>query len=949
MKRPPQTPVELVLVPSERHAEYESARGTRVLSLRELALRLCEAAEPAVRETAPETTRLLARKVMQAQPAALALAVDDALGQLRRAGTQASDLARVDGARGNLLRAALERTNARLSEQQLRDHRENSWRAAHALSRVSIPELADVDRVRVRGLTQWENGDLALLEALHERLRAAGGGGVVIEFPTVPSYLGASLHTAAEQLAASLEQRWAEALDHPELSFVEPRNGARAPQVIEAAHEASEARAVARSVLDALARGIALDRIAIVPVDAAEAFLEPLRAELATAQLPYSEAWGRATSSAPEAYAALELLRLAQGPLSRDSLVDILRVPDLELKALLGDTNTRHPTSFIDVIARLPVRVDRTGRELLAALDAEQRRCDPKRERELADIRAAQVALSSLLARVERLREPSTRRSFRERARELFAELGLLTASRRALTQAIRYAEALHQAPLAALGQNARAGRAIDVALERVVSAAELLNLAEERLSLQDFHEEFAVALATMGPNQGAGRAGTLRIAGPAAVAGLDWDLLIVCRAASSTLDWQRASSDSVFEADLLEQLPQTRRPRTASERASFARLALASALSRAKASIVTWAKRDARGGSGASRLVMSLNADDCRVEPASPLDPKAGRVLAMAAPSAEVRTRAALELRRQEFYADPDAVLDFDNGIAGSLERWVGGNVERPIALTLLERYARCGFLGFSGSVLRASQDDTIGDGLSARERGNLIHEALAIALNGTRASFATRDLQELEREALARAEAFLRGQSSSNLRGAALRAALEDVAALLRWSFANSDGIWFSEAERAFGHGEEWAPLAVGDYFVSGRIDRIDCNSDSSNVRIVDYKTGSVRLTGEHGEQLLQPWIYARKVADEYRAAQVSSGYLSLQRRKPEWKAAVENSDPAAQGIEEKLLRTEQLIALLRAGRVPARPALPGSCTRCDARDLCRRPLSAPHEGNE
>jgi RecB family exonuclease len=320
-----------------------------------------------------------------------------------------------------------------------------------------------------------------------------------------------------------------------------------------------------------------------------------------------------------------------------------------------------------------------------------------------------------------------------------------------------------------------------------------------------------------------------------------------------------------------------------------------------------------------------------------------------MPTPSAETRARAALELGRQDFYADPDAVLDFDNGLAGPLERWVGGEARLPIALTQLERYARCGFLGFSGLVLRAGQDDTVGDGLSARERGNLIHEALAIALRGTRASFGTRDLQELEREALSRAEAFLSEQISSNLRSAALRAALEDVAALLRWSFANSDGVWFAEAERAFGNGEAWAPLAVGEYYVSGRIDRIDSNSDGSNVRIVDYKTGSVRLTGEHGQQLLQPWIYARKVADEYHAARVSSGYLSLQRRMPEWKAAVEDSEPLGQAIEDKLLRTQELIAQLRAGRIAARPALPGSCTRCDARDICRRPLSAPHEASE
>ena len=278
-----------------------------------------------------------------------------------------------------------------------------------------------------------------------------------------------------------------------------------------------------------------------------------------------------------------------------------------------------------------------------------------------------------------------------------------------------------------------------------------------------------------------------------------------------------------------------------------------------------------------------------------------------------------------------------------------MGGDADRPLALTQLERYARCAFLAFSGLVLRSSQDDAVGDGLSARERGTLIHEALAVALSGTRAGFATSDLVELEREALQRAEAFLREQVSSNLRGAALNAALEDVAALLRWSFANSDGIWFAEAERAFGRGEAWSALAVGEYFVSGRIDRIDSNSDGSAVRVVDYKTGTVRLGGEHGEQLLQPWLYARKVAEEYRAGRVSSGYLSLQRRKPEWKAAIEESEPGESAIENKLLRAEQLILALRSGRVPARPALPGSCARCDARDICRRPLSAPHEANE
>jgi ATP-dependent helicase/nuclease subunit B len=944
-----QPPSELVLVASERHAEHETARGVNALTLRDFAVRVLEASLPEQREATLEGTRLLTRRTLRGQPNDLALAVDDALGQLRRAGTPTAELMRVKGSRGTLLAEALRQTGLRLRELGLRDQRENSSLAAAALESLPLGELRElrsVIRVRVRGSAHFEHADLALLEVLHRRLSGTSGGGVVLELPTAPGYLGSPLRDAVAQIASRLEQRWASASDHPELEFIDARADAAPPTIIQAAHEASEARAVARAVLEALERGAGLDRIAIVPVDGADAFLEPLRGELSAARIPFSEAWTRPTTSAPEAHAALELLRLAQGPLLRDSLVDFLRVPDLRLQGLLGEV-TR--TNFIDVLARLPVRVDRSGRELLAALEAHQRRVPAHHSRDREASSVAERVLSALLARFEHLRKPSTRRVFRDGWRDFFSELGLLAASGQGLNQAIRYAERADQAPLSALGENARAGRAIDLALERVVVAAELLDLSNEQLDLTEFYEEFAAALSAVGPSQGAGRAGTLRVARPAEVAGLDWDLLIVCRAASSTLDWQSASSDGVLDADLLEKLPPGSRPLGAAERALFNRFALAHALSRAQRSVVTWAKRDASGGSGASRLVMNLSPENARIEPASPLDPTAQRVVPIPEPSAEVRARADLELARQAFYANPDSPLGVHNGAAGALDKWVGGDAEHPLALTQLERYARCGFLGFSGIVLRAIRDDAVGDGLSARERGTLIHEALAVALTGTRARFGSADLADLEQEALSRAEAFLHEQVSSKLRGAALTAALEDVAALLRWSFANSDGIWFAEAERAFGNGEAWSALPVGEHFVSGRIDRVDSNSDGSAVRVIDYKTGAVRLTGEHGDQLLQPWLYAQKVAQHYGASRVSSGYLSLQRRKPEWKAALENSAPDAAEIEQKLLRADELIVSLRSGRIPARPAVPGSCTRCDARDICRRPLSAPHETGE
>jgi len=937
---------ELVLVASERHAELESARGVRALTLRELANRLA-VASPALRAVTLETTRLLTRQVLSQHSPALALAVDDALGQLRRSGTRVEDLRTVRSPRAALLARALGQTDSRMRELGLRDERDEMRLAAGALAETSIPELEGIGRVRVRGLSRWENAELLLLEALHRKLRAQGCPGVVIELPAIHSAPGSVLRDAIASSAARLEERWAVEADAPELEFVDAESEGAPPLVIRAAHEASEARAVAHAVLEALAAGASLDRIAIVPLEPSEAFLDPLRAELAQGRIPFSEPWGRPIGSAPEAHAALELMRLARGPVLRDALVDVLRVPDLRLAQLVA---AEVPNGqFVDQIARLPVRVDRTGRELLSALETRLARTDADDERAREALFTARRVLTALFARFSVLAAPKTRRGFRDAWRQLFAELGLLSASSKALASAIAAGNLADDAPLVALGQNAAAGRAIEQSLERVAEAGAAIGLGSAPLELVEFLDEFASALGASSPGFGAQRAGALRIARASDVAGLDWDLLVVCRAASSSLDWQTSNADGVLDAELLERLPRRVRPPDSRERAMFTRLGLASALARSKKTVFTWAKRDGSGHSGESRLLLSLADRTEREEPASPLDASARRVTMPARASDQVLMRAALEVRRQDFYANPEAEPDFQNGLAGPIARLVGGEAERPIALTHLERYARCAFLGFSSSVLRAVRDETIGDGLNARERGTLIHEALAVALSGSRERFGCADPADLEREALERAANFLRSHTSSNLRAAALAAALDDVAALLRWSFANADGIWFAEAERGFGGGAEWSALPVGEHFVSGRIDRIDSNSDGSAVRIIDYKTGKVQLGGAQGEQLLQPWLYAKKVAEQYGAKRVSSGYLTLQRRKPEWKSALPESEPETEAVREKLVRADELIRALREGRVTARPPLPSSCTHCDARDICRRPLSAPHEAGE
>ncbi|HEX3775547.1 MAG TPA: hypothetical protein VHV51_13840, partial [Polyangiaceae bacterium] len=173
---------ELVLVPSERHVEVEAARGARALTLRDFVTRAAEFAAPSFRAVSRETTRLLTRRELGDSPAALALAVDDALGELRRAGTRAEDLLAA-GSRGALLARALRQTDARLTALGLRDERASAWLAARALAELSLPELDAVTTVRLRGISRWDNGELALIEALHRKLRARSGAGVVVELP----------------------------------------------------------------------------------------------------------------------------------------------------------------------------------------------------------------------------------------------------------------------------------------------------------------------------------------------------------------------------------------------------------------------------------------------------------------------------------------------------------------------------------------------------------------------------------------------------------------------------------------------------------------------------------------------------------------------------------------------------------------------------------------------
>jgi RecB family exonuclease len=156
--------------------------------------------------------------------------------------------------------------------------------------------------------------------------------------------------------------------------------------------------------------------------------------------------------------------------------------------------------------------------------------------------------------------------------------------------------------------------------------------------------------------------------------------------------------------------------------------------------------------------------------------------------------------------------------------------------------------------------------------------------------------------------------------------------------------------DAEKAFGSTHDWGALQLGPVFVSGRIDRIDASSDRRRVRIIDYKTGKVPTNAQIDEELLQPWLYALKVGRELGADHVETGYLSLNRRDPDWKEVFAGSLDG-QPLQQAAARAVELVENFRRGHIEPRPRDTRSCQRCDARELCRRPLSAPsgEDGSE
>ncbi|MFO0762415.1 MAG: PD-(D/E)XK nuclease family protein [Byssovorax sp.] len=916
----------LLLVPSEQHLDIELAGNGPGVEVRTYSdfVESARCLRPGPERCPLPAARMVTGLVLEElgderlpypeEPparAALAQAVDATLGRLRRAGTSPADLRALGLPQADLLAELLARTDAIFASRGLVDPRGVERLGAMNLRAASDEEIASLcpsGFCAVTGMLDLGPGDLGLVEAMHRRLRAQGGRGGKVILPRLPM-----TEDPVSELADDLERRWASLGDAPEIGWISTRRPA--PLSIHAARNAEgQARAAVAAVAAALGRGTPPERIAIVVPTLDEADLEPLRAALGDAKVPFSEPRGRSAASSPEGRIALSLLAVAAGPVTREQVIELLRAPGLSAGVWTDPTRDAEASASLLVqrLRDVPVEIDRTGRLLLEGLDQTIRL---ERHRRPNDESWMPGVLEHLLGNARWVGEGVTSRS--EIARRLLALLDRLrlgSPPARELAQALR-AEARGPGGLSlrALGEGAAAVRALREAARLLVESATLVGLADRPGTVADFAAELGLLCHELGTGLG-GRAalpGAVRIARPRDLAGLEHEVLVITgllERAYGDVD----GGDTLFDERIRRDLPPPCRPPSARERETARRAELAWTVAGADRLVLCYATGEEGDLATPHRLVRWAEgqAAPLRKEPASriarhasPIDARSAELIALAAgapPRAEIEERARIERARTAFFLDPRAPAGpytgrVTLGDAESEARFracVGGAApDRTIAVTVIERAAGCAFAGFARRVLHIRRADDLGESADARERGTLIHRALEHAFRGMGEGDRGQQL------ALARAAAE-KGLGlhtpMAPLRREALAQAIHDAMGVVARAIEAGDALRFRDAEVVFGAKEAppWLPLelpgGVGEdgaplpsVYVDGQIDRIDVGEGGRVARVIDYKTGRMPSAADHGQSAFQLPLYAEVVARSLGCAEVEAQYIAVKPR--------------------------------------------------------------------
>ncbi len=303
-----------------------------------------------------------------------------------------------------------------------------------------------------------------------------------------------------------------------------------------------------------------------------------------------------------------------------------------------------------------------------------------------------------------------------------------------------------------------------------------------------------------------------------------------------------------------------------------------------------------------------------------------------------------------------PDATVVFVDDRAPLVD--AGSMVKGGVGI--IESQSTCPFQAFARHRLRADAWPEVSEGLSAMERGSLLHDALSALWNDVRdhatlCSLSGAELDNRIAKAVAHAQSRFDRKRWQALPPAVAQGEPRRLADTLR--------AWLDAIERerppfAVRDTELTAPLALAGIGLTVRIDRVDTLADGG-IAVIDYKSGNAIAPGKwfaprpSGTQL---GLYALALRSEsppqpLRAAvyaQLKAGKIGVQGIAADgaaWPAVKAVADvksiPFATWPEVEAAWNAQLGALagdFRDGMAAVAPRDAASCKRCELQPLCR-----------
>ncbi len=826
---------------------------------------------------------------------------------------------------------------------------------------ATVGKLSENGPIRVRAGLGFDGAFLDALAKTHAVCRAEGRPGVAIEIARPEG----EDETFAPVLEA-LETRFADATHAPDVEPVDtPPPRWSAALAVTARGRGAEARRAAFEVARALDEGASLDRIGIAVPDGDDAFLEALRFELREADVPWSEPWGPSALHEPEARAVFRLLDMADTRIGREALLELLLTPGLHAGSWFREADEAKANGLARELAEalraVPLSFDADGALFAASLRETPRLRD---------------AVARIGADVIGLRNVDTRAAFAASLDALVDRLQLGEPSARELSHALGEKQAeLRPLGLRALGDGARAVRSILLRAEEMANAARtfgepgpvlLVDLATEL--------EAAVRAAPSAPRGASARAAAVRIGPPREMVGVSLDLLVVTRLTSVAYAGDDAP-DPWMEASTLGRRPPRLRPPRAIDDTRIRSAELTSALGSAKEVVLLRSSLDGDGRETEGPhpiFVRALGANArTATEPASRVASSAVvsserrrglvRLATGGAPPPDLVARRAIEAERALFFADPARPSGpFSGRIVDRTEKLETrlGTRGRPVAVTVVDTAAACPFRAFAERVLGAKKTEDAEEAGAPRDRGVLVHRALRIAFDAWRALPPSLSDGEVLAAVHRELDAKERLDTASPLRREAASAAIEDVLGVVKLELERRPGLRYALGEQEFGSNARGAlpslDLVASDgrrVRLRGAIDRVDLSSDRSTALVIDYKTGKAPSLSSVGVTSFQLPLYALAVRRALDVARVGAAYVAVRQA-----GTVELSPKGELGrvfedveLGELARRAADLVSRVASGNVEPRPKTRDQCQRCNARDVCRRPVVAPESEGE